>query len=122
MARLSKAERRKARKRKEAKEKWLKQLEKQHCKGWGFIRGLCPNTTQCVKCFTVTEGPEKCIGCIPEFASYEEREKRECPLLLAFRKEKPKETKQTEKPKQEFASGCTYHLLKKPLNNHSFLR
>lgn len=82
---MSKGKKRELKKRKEAKAKWMKQLAKQHCHMHGFFTGkeipchAVGVTQQCSKCFTITEGPPECLGCVPEFASKEEREDRNCP-------------------------------------------
>jgi len=83
---VSKKKKRELKKRKEAKAEWLKRLAKQHCPMHGFFRGKeipCHKvgvTKQCAKCFEVTEGPTECVGCVPEFASKEDRLARNCPM------------------------------------------
>jgi len=96
------------------KAKYEASLAKQHCKGWGFMEGTCPGTKQCSCCFEVTEGPEKCIGCEGEFSDLKEREKRECPHLIANRK--PKEDEEFVKtiPPPPLSSANTFLFKRYP--------
>jgi len=97
MSKGTKSDRRKKRKVKELAEKrrknWL-------CCDFFLCRPTiqCPGTIQCDGCWKIVkvDRPELngCIGCVPDFDSYEQRAQRACPKLRGGRHEVQSRDKQ----------------------------